>query len=274
MSYITFFDLGTAADLGSQIQQYASMYAVAKRTNKTIVIPESSMYRGWGIKFPNLLNIEDVYIVDDNAIRDFQLFTQQDGLLVDEKVFNLDPNKNYCFNGLFHLHHYWYNDFKDDIFNLTFNQECEEKAKNIYDTINQKELVSIHVRRGDYLNHNGFCKLDYDNYYKKAIEVFNEDKYRFVVFSNDITWCKANLPLKEDSIFLSPNSGYVDLILMSMCQHNITANSSFSWWAAFFNKNVNNKKIVCPTNYVKSNSQYSFLNSNYYPKDWINIDNI
>ena len=97
MSYITFFDLATAADLGSQIQQYASMYAVAKRTNKTIVIPESSMYRGWGIKFPNLLNIEDVYIVDDNAIRDFQLFTQQDGLLVDEKVFNLDPNKNYCF---------------------------------------------------------------------------------------------------------------------------------------------------------------------------------
>jgi hypothetical protein len=273
MSYITFNNLGTSADLCSQVQQYASMLAIAKKTNKQIVLPESSLYQGWGIKFPNLLDINDVYIVDDESIKDFQPIYLKDGVLIDANAFSLKEDVNYCFYGLFHMYHYWYNDIKDEVFNLKFNKQHEDKAIEIYNSIKGKELVSIHIRRGDYLAHNNFCKLDYNNYYKAAIEDFNDDRYRFVVFSNDIEWCKENIPLKEGSIFTEPNSGYVDVILMSLCQHNIIANSSFSWWAAFFNKNKD-KKIVCPTNYIKSSDMYSFLNGNYYPKDWKNIDNI
>jgi hypothetical protein len=273
MSYITFNRLGVSADLGSQIQQYASMLAVAKKTKKQIVLSESSLYEGWGIKFPNLLNIEDVYIVDDSSLVDFEPIHLKDGVLINENAFSLNAHTNYCFFGLFHMHHYWYNDIKEDVFNLTFNEEYQNSALEIYNSIKGKELVSIHIRRGDYLQHDNFCKLNYHNYYKKAIDNFDDDKYRFVVFSNDVDWCKHNIPLKEGSIFINPNSGYVDLILMSMCQHNIIANSSFSWWAAFFNKNKD-KQIICPTNYVNRNDAYSFLNGNYYPQDWKNIDNL
>ena len=62
------------------------------------------------------------------------------------------------------------------------------------------------------------------------------------------------------------------MCLMSMCDHNINANSSFSWWASFLNKNPN-KKIICPQYYVKT-IQFEFINSNYYPDDWIFIDNL
>ncbi len=273
MSYITFNRLGISADLGSQIQQYASMKAIAKKTNKQIVLSESSLYEGWGIKFPNLLNIDDVYIVNDDDIKNFQVIEIQDEVLIDKNVFSLKKQINYSFFGLFHMYHYWYDDIKDEMFNLTFNKEYEDEAIKIYNEIKEKELVSIHIRRGDYLYHDNFCKLNYNNYYKDAINNFNDDKYKFVVFSNDVNWCKHNIPLKKGSIFINPNSGYVDLILMSLCQHNIIANSSFSWWAAFFNKNKD-KKIVCPTNYINENSIGSFLNGNYYPKDWKNIDNV
>ncbi len=69
MSYITFATLGIAADLGSQIQQFASMYAIAKQTGKKIVFPESSINIGWGVKFKNMTD-ELMHIFE----RQFQLF--------------------------------------------------------------------------------------------------------------------------------------------------------------------------------------------------------
>ena len=137
-----------------------------------------------------------------------------------------------------------------------------------------KELVSIHVRRGDYLNHDHFCKLD-TRYYSSAIAKFlpEIEKYHFVVFSNDIDWCKNNLIEENDLVtFLEPGTDAVDMMLMSLCDHNVIANSSFSWWAAFKNKNKN-KKIICPKNYIRSYSHYKFLNGNYCLPVWDAIEN-
>jgi hypothetical protein len=72
--------------------------------------------------------------------------------------------------------------------------------------------------------------------------------------------------------FMPQGIDYVDLIVMSMCDHNIIANSTYSWVAAYKNSNKN-KKIICPTNYVKSYSPVSIINNNYYLHTWKNIDN-
>lgn len=274
MSYITFASLGSAADLGSQVQQFASMYAVAKETNKQIVFPESCMNLGWSIKLSKLLDIE-LSVKPDSFFTNFVNIVQTDGLITDPKVFDLDQNTNYNFNNLFHLYHYWYPKYKEDIFNIGWNKDSESKAIELFNNIKQegKELVSIHVRRGDYLKHDHFCKLDTD-YYGKAIEHFlpEIEKYHFVVFSNDINWCRENLIEGEMVTFVEPGIDCVDMIMMSMCDHNIIANSSFSWWAAFRNRNES-KKVICPENYIREYSTFSFINKNWYPEDWIHISN-
>jgi hypothetical protein len=276
MSYITFKSLGAAGDLCSQMQQYASLYAIAKKTGKKIIFPESSIQLGWGFKFKQVLNIQ-VEFAPDSFFKDFIDIAPRENLLVDNSMFILDEDTNYNITGLMHVYSYWHTDFRDDVEKWAWSHEYYTAAKLIIDQITPpgKELVAIHVRRGDYLlpQHHHFCQLDYD-YYSEAIRPYleNLEKYHFVVFSNDIKWCKENLIEGDSVTFIEPGLDFVDLIAMSLCNHNVIANSSYSWWAAFMNKNEY-KRITCPSNYVKDYSTVSFINKNFYPPTWINIDN-
>jgi hypothetical protein len=276
MKYITFTTIGESGNLGSQLQQYASLYAIAKKTNRNIIFPESSLNLGFGFKFAELLNIP-INTKPDDFFHDFAYYRPNDRLILDNNVFNLNPNLNFNIINRFDLFYYWYPDYSKDILEWEWNKEYKNQANEIYNMIKTegKELVSLHVRRGDYLlpQHDHFCQLDV-NYYEEALQPFIKeiDKYQFVIFSNDIEWCKSNLIEGDSVTFIEPSIDYVDLILMSMCDHNIIANSSYSWWAAFKNKNKN-KKIYCPENYLKSYSPYSHINKNYYPKNWNAINN-
>jgi len=106
------------------------------------------------------------------------------------------------------------------------------------------KFTSIHVRRGDYLkmlHKHPFSGL---SYYLKAIKHIGVSK-NFIVVSDDILLCKANLKLKN-VIYVENTSPIIDLYIQSFCENNITSNSSFSWWGAFLNKNVN-KKVIMPS---------------------------
>ncbi len=116
--------------------------------------------------------------------------------------------------------------------------------------ISQSSAVSIHVRRGDYLHDpgtsakHGVCSLDY---YETAIRYLMDrlDRPSFFVFSDDIDWARNNLMIDAPCQYVDHNQGessFVDMYLMSLCQHHIIANSSFSWWGAWLNSNP--EKIV------------------------------
>lgn len=277
MKYITFKTIGEAGNLGSQVQQYASLYAVAKESDREMVFPESSLKQGFGFKFAELLDIP-ITIKPDEFFKDFVDIRPDDTQIVDAKVFELDPNINYNLVNRFDLYHYWYPKYEKDVMRWHWNERYFSEAKSILKSIAQpnKELVAIHVRRGDYLlpQHDHFCKLGTEYYNEALAPYFAEfDKYQFVIFSNDIEWCKTELIESHESItFLEPGSDYLDLILMSLCDHIITANSSYSWWAALKNQNIN-KKVTCPMNYLKSYSAWSHINTNYYPQTWKAIKN-
>ena len=111
-------------------------------------------------------------------------------------------------------------------------------------------LISIHIRRGDYLNLSHKLSLMPLEYYKNAISYFYDLGYRnFLVFSDDIKWCKSvfNNSFYENVSFdfSKDKSEIEDLSLMSSCEHNIVANSTFSYCASWFNRNAN-KKIITP----------------------------
>ena len=115
------------------------------------------------------------------------------------------------------------------------------------------QSVSLHVRRGDYASNpkttstHGLCSLDY---YRAAVShvAGKVEKPEFFIFSDDIDWVRANLPLDFPHHFVAHNQGaasYNDMHLMSLCRHHVIANSSFSWWGAWLNP-MPEKIVVAP----------------------------
>lgn len=135
---------------------------------------------------------------------------------------------------------------------FTLKKKLDEKNQKILGQIQKSTSVSVHVRRGDYITNKmnipKFIGLDYYINAIKKIKKFVPNPI-FFVFSDDIPWCKENLaPLSNNIYFIDHNKGkdsYKDLLLMSACKHDIIANSSFSWWGAWLNKN-DNKIIIKP----------------------------
>ncbi|MBC7809591.1 MAG: alpha-1,2-fucosyltransferase [Burkholderiales bacterium] len=108
------------------------------------------------------------------------------------------------------------------------------------DQIRGIESVSLHIRRGDYLEPQiratfGLMSLDY---YARAVQQVSQRvaQPHFFIFSNDLEWAKANLRIDFPVTFVDINTeeqDYADLYLMSQCKHHIIANSTFSWWGAW-----------------------------------------
>ena len=116
------------------------------------------------------------------------------------------------------------------------------------------ESVGVHIRRGDYLEadelYGGICT---EEYYHRAMEKMRRELpgCRFFIFTNDPDWAREHMR-GEDICIVEENDeahGYLDMYLMSRCKHNIIANSSFSWWAAWLNENPK-KKIIAPPRWV------------------------
>lgn len=151
------------------------------------------------------------------------------------------------------FHNYNYDSIIDTLREeLSFPVLDDVKNKNVLNNIRIKNSVSIHVRKGDYEKYNlDILGIDY---YKRAIEIISskvENPY-FFIFSDDSLYIRTNFTFLKDSyeiIDWNKNiNSYKDMQLMSECKHNIIANSTFSYWAAYLNKNVN--KIVIRPKYI------------------------
>jgi hypothetical protein len=109
-----------------------------------------------------------------------------------------------------------------------------------------RPLVSIHVRRGDYLSVSpDGALLVAPERIERAMGGFHDSD--FLMFSDDMAWCKSRFG--RDDVSFSPfSSALEDLMAMTLCDHNIIANSSFSWWGAWLNSNPQ-KRVVAPRNW-------------------------
>ena len=285
-NYLTLSDMGSSGGLCSQLQIYAGMLAVAKANNMEIVFSENMIKNiGVGIRIFDLLDLEpnvkpDLFFQDFKS-KHINFHTTR----YDETLFPIQPSGNYNLVGRFDLYTYWYNSIGDEVSKWEFKSELQTSAESrmaeIKSQLGDKPTVSIHVRRGDYLlPQYSFCNLDSDYYIKAIVDNFMPiEDYNFIVFSNDIDYVKEVF-VGDNIWFVDPIGGEKictdsekeDLALLSLCDHHIIANSSYSWWGAYLSKNPS-KKIICPTNWLNSSHQSSWINGNYYPPTWINIDN-
>jgi hypothetical protein len=156
------------------------------------------------------------------------------------------------------------------------------QALIIYDKIINSNSVSIHIRRGDYIDNDIFEVLSL-NYYSSAMRMMQNkvNAPEFFLFSDDLLWARHNLKEFDNITYvdlgLSPDymgkCDVEDFFLMKSCKHNIIANSSFSWWPAYLNENPE-KIVIAPleNNWYKSSFyRNSLINSSFLPEDWIRL---
>lgn len=126
--------------------------------------------------------------------------------------------------------------------------------------------LSLHVRRTDYLNLQDYHPVQTLSYYESAIDILNHTG-NIYVFSDDIEWCKQNFKFKNMH-FIHNQDPILDLWMMSACEKNVIANSTFSWWAAWINGH-SNKQVVCPKNWFGPKAPYS--DKDILDNNWIKL---
>ena len=154
---------------------------------------------------------------------------------------------------------------------FTFIKGIAWNNKKYSDMIKDSNSVSIHIRRWDYVANSRYSKCSLD-YYNSAIEYikWKVENPIFFIFSDDMEWTKANLNIDNEVHFIDFNSwksSWGDMRLMSLCKHNIIANSSFSWWWAWLNANPT-KMIIWPKKWFNDNT---FNTCDILPNTWIKM---
>jgi hypothetical protein len=141
----------------------------------------------------------------------------------------------------------WFEKYADDI-RAMFRPEGEPL-----------DYVAIHIRRGDYIGNVFHVDLTLTDYYQKAMAEFGAH-YEFLVFSDDIPWCQQNL--HGSNLSFHEGTELEDFSAMARCKHQIIANSSFSWWAAYLNPNPN-KIVIAPQAWHPDGVERTIC-----PKEW------
>lgn len=189
-----------------------------------------------------------------------------------EDFFHLTKSKHVYLEGYWQSERY-FKRFEPAIRDLfTFTQTFSRESQAISTKIQAVSSVSLHVRRGDYVNNahtnsvHGTCSLDY---YRNAIGTVIRTIATpyFFVFSDDVSWARSNLELPPSTEFVSCNTGtnsWQDMALMAACQYNIIANSTFSWWAAWLNTNPR-KRVIAPKQWFRTES---LSTKDLYPPGW------
>ena len=152
-----------------------------------------------------------------------------------------------------------------------------ENMLNFSRRIREMNSVSLHFRRGDYFSNpqvnsvHGVCT---QHYYSAAVERMASlaaDSH-FFIFSDEPEWVRSNVKLNFPMTIVADEfrgEGYQELLLMSMCRHNIIANSSFSWWGAWLNQN--DEKIVLAPKRWFNESLVDYDVNDLLPGEWIKI---
>ena len=160
------------------------------------------------------------------------------------------------------------------IFSIDSNTK-KKLDKKYLNKFRNKILVSLHVRRGDfvfiakkwnpnYIVNNKIYAEKSINYIKTKLKT----NFEILVFSDDIPWCQENLNFPNIH-FISNDWDFEDLWLMSLCDHNIINSSTFSWWGAYLNPKYGKNIVVCPRKSIfkEKNNPDSYLDK-FYPKYW------
>jgi hypothetical protein len=258
--FVTMKRFGENGRLGNQMFQYAvlKVYALKMGIRMKLPIRDNEEYRlshafnktSLGVEQLNAQDITDMWFREKHFEYDPEIYTTGENMSVDIDGY---------FQSMKYIEGY------EDIIRNTFvfhngiQKNAEEFILRIRTNPGDDQIIGIHIRRGDYIT-NPFTQgepvyAEITPSVPKLVQEFKNNWHsgvvcKFVVFSDEIEWCKEHFKDFENFYFSENQSDVEDMCRFSMCDHQIMSPSSFSWWSAFLNPNP--KKVV------------------YAPKPWFN----
>jgi len=247
---ISFNNLGHMGRLGNQMFQYAALKGIANHKGYWYSIPEKIDLINC-FKLPSTLKNYNYKTISTNKFE------------FDKHFFDTCPD-DIDISGYFQTEKYFKHIEKqirqDFVFNEVISKECFEYKYKIF---SNTPLISVHIRRTDYLTDTKFECLDID-YYCSALKLL--PKFPILIFSDDIKWCKENI--KFENAVISPfKNQYMDLCMMTMCDYHIIANSSFSWWGSWLGKS---RQTIAPKKWFCGEFS-NFNTEDLYLPEWITL---
>ncbi|HEY4371114.1 MAG TPA: alpha-1,2-fucosyltransferase [Burkholderiales bacterium] len=275
--FITMSQLTSSEGFGSQMANFAALYAVSRKTGHRIVFLDHWIGgKGLMLHVPFVsLPLEVLPMSAIGASEAVAVFAIDSRVVVDSRVFELDENLNYDIRHFFTSYRYWYPQRQAVQEMFRFKPEIGREAAQLLAAADARgrEIVSVSVRRTDFLSSPYHHNLS-PAYYADAFAQFRGDNYLFLVFSDDMEWCRAQFGRRANVAFAPPaSSHYVDMCAISLCQHHIVANSSFGVWGALLNRNLR-KKVVCPSRFLKTDLEIPYINYAWHPDDWVALDDL
>lgn len=287
---ITFFELGKHGRLGNQLFQYAALKAIALENNYKCKIPNPKTMEWHGQEcLLSEFNIECDFLteMDIETIKHLAVEPSHHAFF---KEFLTIPD-NTSIHGYFQSIHYFEKHKEQICKELVPKEEYIKFAEEYLQDFKKDgcEVVSIHLRRGDntdgtnkenlnFYGKNSILDQDsvYGRYIARAMKHFDDKKFKFLVFTGgsrtgddteDIIWAKNQF--KSKNVFVSDtNDPMKDFALIMSCDHNIVCHlTTFGWWAAYLNKNIN-KTVIAPKNYFYDMAP-DYERPGFLPREWI-----
>ncbi len=296
--------------LGNQLFQYATARAISLKLNRKLLLdinwyhnirkqenhlePNATTLRDFSLNYFNIKSrvITKFHLNWINRLEIRSKNSKFFKFLLNGPLNNLSYTKmnhnNFSLESIQNHPHvyltgYWQNnaifeEYKNLLYNdLILKHPLSVTNQDHLKSINATNSVAIHVRRGDYISNPKSHKVHAscsNNYYYDSIDYIKNKltNLHYFIFSDDMTWVKNNLDFSTNTTFINNNEPeYEHLFLMSQCKHQITANSTFSWWAAWLNTN-NAKIIITPKHwYIDKHLNETVIR---IPNEWIKVDNM
>jgi hypothetical protein len=257
--------------LGNQLFVYALGYVIAKKMQinlrleiyETPQMPRNFELDRFNISFNNVLKSR--YFLGYKYIRDIMNFLSK---IIYKKAWYFSDYLDYgvhkyipidtetlsknCYLIISGQCEKYFAGYEDDIRReFQFKEPVSKESMSLFQKFDGQNTVSVHIRRGDYaLEENKLLgSVCTPAYYQNAIShiLANVTSPVFIVFSEDLEWVRANIKIPEPCFYIDSlnKPASHDMQFMSLCKHNIISNSSYSWWAAWLNKNPG-KIIIAP----------------------------
>lgn len=267
---------------GNQLFMYACGYATAKRVGTSLAMDTTILDTNPTRRFElNNLNLQCEKIISLKNIRGkwikvvyrkmmhrclrrkYKVYVEKTPYKFEKDILAVRDNT--------YISGYWqspkyFSEYREDLLKIFTPQYSQARAALDYiKRVTSCNSVAIHIRLGDYQKLGNCLEL---SFYRKAIEFIQTSTSNpvFFIFSDDILEAKRILQnIDGKFIFVSYDSENLtldDFFIMRSCKHQIIANSSYSWWAAWANENPE-KIVICP-----EKGEWS---GDFYPESWIKI---